>query len=431
MISARRETEAANAREIARLARLVRLDRRHALHFVSVEPLATVENAMLQARAALEPGVSVAGVILEPGNISPIDTILRRVPQACLATPEHPENTADDHWVAFVFGLTEVLGEENPDRERALAALNGARDRLRKLRAPTVFWVAPGTLDQIASRLPDLWSWTSSVTRLSFPVSDGDLPAVPGYAAAIEELDEARRMGAEQKWAGMAARLRDSLTRVKRFQDRYHQAQCLQGLGLVTVLQGRLDEAETLLQEALDLFRDVRNRSEEARVLFELGTLFEIREQFEPAARHFRPALVLYRHLRDLRGQASTLHRLGPIEQLLGDYQAAQRYHEEALTLHRALGLTELEGMTLANLAFIAEARGEWDASRDYLLGALAVSTQREDAGFQESMVQFLARLWRSTGDARVPAAVADVLRVSETEAEAMLLEAKEPEPSE
>jgi len=89
----------------------------------------------------------------------PIRTLLETIPPGCRATKTHPVLTPDDHWVLFIFGLDDLISRQNPHLDAALRDINGLRDLLLQLRAPTVFWAHKQALDLLAHDASDLWNW--------------------------------------------------------------------------------------------------------------------------------------------------------------------------------------------------------------------------------------------------------------------------------
>jgi RNA polymerase sigma factor (sigma-70 family) len=166
------KTKDKNIEELGRLSRRIKLDRSHALHFVVVKPLRQVSEASDRLESLLPSSMRVVEVHLGVKEDSPINEIINTVPNNLLATTERPIEA-----VIFVYGLSDVLRKGNVVRRSALNHLNAERDKLRQLRVPTIFWIREDTLHLISSSLPDLWSWTTSVTVLDYS-SQRILPVV-------------------------------------------------------------------------------------------------------------------------------------------------------------------------------------------------------------------------------------------------------------
>lgn len=157
-----------NNNTIKRLGRRLRLDRKHSLHFVVVQPFSCIWTAADHLERVLKPEVNLRSIYLDASEEMPINAILEAAPQACFATPEHPVMAPGDMWVLLIFGLREMLSTNSNRRSSVLYNLNSERDLLRQLRAPTLLWLDHETLDLISSSLPDFWSWTTSVSHLDY-----------------------------------------------------------------------------------------------------------------------------------------------------------------------------------------------------------------------------------------------------------------------
>jgi RNA polymerase sigma factor (sigma-70 family) len=189
MSSATKSIDADN-RAIKRLARLLQLDKKHALHFACVRPAQEVWKAADQLEKELGKNTKIANITLRPNEEAPIEFILDSAPESCFATPIHPVLTDKDRCVLFVFGLPTILAMESSARSSALYNLSAQRDQLRELRAPTVFWVDTDTIDLIARSLPDVWNWITSVTSLTFPptVASTTRNVSPSFSEAFANL---------------------------------------------------------------------------------------------------------------------------------------------------------------------------------------------------------------------------------------------------
>ena len=164
--------------------------------------------------------------------------------------------------------------------------------------------------------------------------------------------------------------------------DQTGEAHTLTSLGVIHFWLGRNGSAETYLQQALRLFRQVDDAVGQARVLNKLGNVTQRLGHYRPAKNHFQQALALYRQAGNRTGQARTLGNLGCIEERLGRYRLAVDHHKHALALFRDTGDRTGEAWTLNNLGD-AEARlGRLGPAAEHLHHALALFRQiRSRAG--------------------------------------------------
>ena len=71
----------------------------------------------------------------------------------------------------------------------------------------------------------------------------------------------------------------------------------------------------------------------------------------------------------------------------------------------------------------IKQEQRQWPQAREYFLQALEILVDYDDSYSEEKVVGNLARLWQTSNDASLPAAIAALLRVSEEETVSLLHE--------
>jgi len=292
--TARRWSEETEA-SFRRLARLLRLDRTHALHFVSVVPFHRLRECAEEVKRLLEGEVQVVDITLDGAQLSPIHALVEQAPEVCLATPEHPEMAPGDQWALFVYGLDASLEEGNPEQQAALHNFNAQRDRLRRLRAPTVFWVREDTLDRLASQLPDLWSWVTGTFRIQAgePVGPPDWQfPLPFSVLSVENLDGAAKSQRTKRYENLMASLEN---------------RDLTGSG-----------------ESALLARDVA---------YDLAQLYEGKAEYEQSFACYERALALARQFHDAASTRGILVRMGRLLTRSGQDARAEQCCKEALSL--------------------------------------------------------------------------------------------------
>ncbi len=170
-----------NGVQLEELAFALSLDSGHALHFASVQPYGAVERASIELLDRLGEEIEVIPITLKPPLLSPIESLIEAIHDSVKSIFVHGEVDTGKQKVYFVFGLSEVLGAENRFANEALFRLNSIRDDLLTLHGSTLFWLKPETLHMIASRTPDIWSWTTTVSRLIYEEVEENL--TPRYLA--------------------------------------------------------------------------------------------------------------------------------------------------------------------------------------------------------------------------------------------------------
>ena len=79
------------------------------------------------------------------------------------------------------------------------------------------------------------------------------------------------------------------------------------------------------------------------------------------------------------------------------------------------------QARTYHNLGRVAEEQRQWAQAREYFLQALEVYVSYQDTYNGSIVLSSLARLWQSSGDASLPAAIASIVGTTPAEAEELL----------
>jgi tetratricopeptide (TPR) repeat protein len=139
-----------------------------------------------------------------------------------------------------------------------------------------------------------------------------------------EALD--RTLDAVRPWPTDSTPPRKAITPVTR-------AVALNNLGWYHARLGELDQARTLCDQALQLFRDMRNPYGQAITRDSLGFIYHQLGNHDLAAVHYRLAADQYRQLGDFHNLADTLARLAESHEAAGDIAAARDAWPQAIAL--------------------------------------------------------------------------------------------------
>ena len=82
-----------------------------------------------------------------------------------------------------------------------------------------------------------------------------------------------------------------------------------------------------------------------------------------------------------------------------------------------------LKAVTYHQLGNVAEEQRQWEQAREYFLQALDTYVAYNDTHNGSIVLSSLARLWKASGDANLPAAVATILGYSVEETKKLLRE--------
>jgi DNA-binding SARP family transcriptional activator/tetratricopeptide (TPR) repeat protein len=142
----------------------------------------------------------------------------------------------------------------------------------------------------------------------------------------------------------------------RRVGDRVAEASALSSLGLVAWWQGRYEQADNYLRQAVAMFREAGDQNSHAVALINLSIVQGQQGRYEQAASDLHQALAMFREAGDRPGEIGALINLGMIEEQQGRYEQAASYYRQALTLSRDTGDQNSQAYALVSLG-IAERR--------------------------------------------------------------------------
>ncbi len=125
------------------------------------------------------------------------------------------------------------------------------------------------------------------------------------------------------------------------------RAKALDGAGMLALNQDDFDLAETQLDEALALYRELGEQAGRAHCLSLLGLIAYARSEYAAARAQLEEAEALFQQGGDRRGQAYCLVAGARVCIAQGEYNQAQALLEESLGISRAVGDTGLLGLVL------------------------------------------------------------------------------------
>ena len=186
------------------------------------------------------------------------------------------------------------------------------------------------------------------------------------------------------------------------------RTKALWSAGLMAVLLGEDEPAQSLLDEALDLARHVEDRSLVARSLDVLGLLAFFRNELLASRRLLEESIVEARAIDDRWCLADALGTLGSILPLVGELELAEKISGEALAIARDAHDEQGVRMALFGIALTASRQGDLATLHDAGEEGLEICRSIGDSWF---ISYFLWLLCRRVGATRGPRARAPASR--------------------
>jgi tetratricopeptide (TPR) repeat protein len=245
-----------------------------------------------------------------------------------------------------------------------------------------------------------------------------------GYASALSQLQRAkepeqRKLGfflVEQEYTNLGTALRLALDQDESI------------LGPYTVLSGHLDVlqdqrrglelGETVLQALERRPSETmtgKRGADLVRVIDNIATRQLLAKRFEEAKASYEKALSIHDGLGDYTkqleiGRAGILHRLGMVAQEQRRFEEAAGGYRKALEIKLAFDDRHSAASTYHQLGIVAQEQRHVDEAEDYTKRALEIFLAINDQHSAAIALYTFARLWRATGDNRIPEMVAGLV---------------------
>lgn len=184
-------------------------------------------------------------------------------------------------------------------------------------------------------------------------------------------------------------------------QDRNGQAHSALMLGNVSLLGGKLSEAERHYHEAVQGYRAVGGRFNENVALDNLLAIAIARGDPNAARVPVEDLLKSTRALGDVRGEGRALIYLAWVELDAGDSAAAIDAYQQAAALHERANDRAAQAAALSYLADALAATGNEAAASTEAERALAISTEQADTRYRVVAYKALAGVASARGDRR------------------------------
>ena len=282
-----------------------------------------------------------------------------------------------------------ALGDDVGANAEARRALELARRLPDEQRLPLVAHAAAYSFAWPAA----IAAYTSLVAKypddISYALGLADVQSSAGDSvAAFATLEHARRRSPDPRLDLYEARVADranefprvveaaarAITAADELGERELGAYARLARGWALVTLGKLDDAKSMLDEALRMFSTEGNRNGTARALVSMGTLLEQRADYPGARKMYEDALRIARDLGNQAVVATALLDLGQVLAESAEATSARARYEEALGIARTIDDINLIEETLVNLGALASRNGDIAAARKAYAEAMSIA---------------------------------------------------------
>ena len=201
-----------------------------------------------------------------------------------------------------------------------------------------------------------------------------ELTADPDRTSVEARIELGRSvLDTEDRLEDAALELQMALAEAQRIGDRHLEARARSSLGWTLKRSGMIEEAQSLMEEALAIQRQRGVGADIAAELSPLAALHHERGNVSTARELLQESLALHREAGNRRQEAADLGRLATILKESGEIEEARVQFERALAMQREDGDRMAEGITLGHLAVMVYEQGRFDAARELYEQALEI----------------------------------------------------------
>jgi tetratricopeptide (TPR) repeat protein len=156
-------------------------------------------------------------------------------------------------------------------------------------------------------------------------------------------------------------------------------AALMNNLGILYKEQGKIDEAEKLYRESLEIKRLLGDKKGIAMSLNNLGILYKGQGKIEEAERLFNESLEIKRQLGYKQGIGMSLNDLGNLYKDQGKIEEAEKLYRESLEIKQQLGDKQGISMSLNNLGILNFDNGKFENAITFYLEAILLKIELND----------------------------------------------------
>ena len=200
------------------------------------------------------------------------------------------------------------------------------------------------------------------------------IPGLSPATSAIAHWVTGSALALSGKVADARTALERALDEARRAGDQRCEIHALLTLGSLDTAGGHAESAHQTLELALTAARDAGDCALQSEARNKLGNLQLYLGKRDEALPHYKAALSLAKQAGDRQREGSVLGNLGTLE--VSGTKEARFYSEAALAVARESGDRRIEGNTLCNLGFLHHIEGRFAEARENLEMAWVVARE-------------------------------------------------------
>jgi serine/threonine protein kinase/tetratricopeptide (TPR) repeat protein len=181
--------------------------------------------------------------------------------------------------------------------------------------------------------------------------------------------------------------------------DQQSAARALINLAIVERHQSNLDEAEKLLESALEISRKTGNAMGILKAENNLGTVFYLKGDVARSVGAYQESLQRSREIGARRSESTAVNNLASMLVLEGKLKEGRQMYDEAQRLNREMGDEEGVGIALEDIAELLAREGQLQAAKKANEDAIAIHRKVGDKSYEAYALHQLGQILSWQGD--------------------------------
>ncbi len=190
----------------------------------------------------------------------------------------------------------------------------------------------------------------------------------------------------------------ESLEISRQLEDKNGIGQSLNSFGRLNYKQGKIEDAEKLFLESLEIRRQLADKIGIAGSLNNLGVLNRAQGKIEDAEKLYMESLEIKRQLGDTSGIGVSLNSLGNLYKGQGKIEDAEKMYLESLEIRKKLGNKSGISASLNNLGMLYKDQGKIEKAEKLYMESLEIKRQLGDKSGISASLNNLGILYEHQG---------------------------------
>ena len=181
--------------------------------------------------------------------------------------------------------------------------------------------------------------------------------------------------------------------------NQYDQATVFNDLGINNAMKGNSDLALENFKSSLELYEELENASSSIKLYNNIGQILWQKGELEEALNHYMRGQDLSEKAGQKRFSAALLLNIGLINESKGDLDLALDYFQQSLPLFVELSRSDEIAICQNNLGRVYQAKGELDIALEYYEKSLAYFEEIDNKYEMGASYHNISSIYREKGD--------------------------------